>query len=251
MSVLIYEKKDRIAYITLNRPDKMNSLNSELLDDLARTWVDFRDDDNLWVAVLTGAGKAFCVGADFQSIGEPGLQIGFNVLREDPNNYMVWKPIIAAVNGHTIGRGVSLALACDVRVASESVKFSIPEVKFGVIPGDTDVLERYIPPGIAREMLFFGDSITAQRVYEVGLVNKVVSQEQLMTEATAMAEKLCDNSPLALRGIKEMLSRSRDLNYRTAVSLYEKVNDRVLKSEDYHEGMKSITEKRKPRWRGR
>ena len=250
MSVLTYEKKDRIAYITLNRPDKMNSLNSELLDEMAKTWVDFRDDENLWVAILTGAGKAFCVGADFQSIGEPGIQIGFNVLREDPNNYMVWKPIIAAINGHTIGRGVSLALACDIRVASENVNFSIPEVKFGIIPGDTDVLECYVPPGIAREMLFFGDSITAQRAYEVGMVNKLVPQEQLMTEATTMAEKLCENSPLALKGIKEMMSRSRDLNYRTAVSIYEKVNACILTSQDYNEGMKAIAEKRKPEWMG-
>src|SRR4030042_4511355 len=98
MSVLIYEKKDKIAYITLNRPDKMNALNSELINELAKTWVDFRDDDDVWVAILTGAGKAFCVGADFQSIGEYGIQVGFNVLREIPINYMVSKPIIAAIN---------------------------------------------------------------------------------------------------------------------------------------------------------
>jgi enoyl-CoA hydratase/carnithine racemase len=251
MSVLIYEKKDRIAYITLNRPDKMNALNSELLDELAKTWVDFRDDDNLWVAVLSGAGKAFCVGADFQSIGEPGIQIGFNVLREDPNNYMVWKPIITAINGHIIGRGLSLALSCDIRIASETVQFSMPEAKFGVIPGGIDVLERYIPPGIARELLLIGDSISAQRAYEIGLVNKVVPPEKLLDEATAMAEKLRENSPLALRGIKEMLNRSKDLDYRTAVALYENVNTRVLKSKDFAEGMKAVTEKRKPKWQGR
>lgn len=251
MSVLEYEKKGRIAYVTLNRPDRMNSLNSELLDELAKTWQDFRNDDNVWVAVLTGAGKAFCVGADLQSIGEPGIQVGFNVLREDPNNYMVWKPIIGAINGHTIGRGISLALACDIRIAAENVRFSIPEVKFGVIPGDTDVLERYIPPGIAREMLFFGDPITAQRAYEVGLVNKVVPPEELMNEATAMAEKLCENSPLALQGIKQMLGRSKDMNYRTAVSIYNEVNSDVLKSQDYEEGMKAMAEKRKPEWQGK
>ena len=251
MSVLIYEKKDRIAYITLNRPEKMNALNSELIDELAKTWVDFRDDDNLWVAVLTGAGRAFCVGADFKSIGEPGIQIGFNVLREDPNNYMVWKPIIAAINGHAIGRGTSLMLSCDIRIASEAAEFSIPEARFGVIPGGTDVLEHYIPPGIARELLFTGDSISAQRAYEIGLVNKVVPQENLLSEATAMAERLRENSPLALRGIKEMLSRSKDLDYRTAVALYENVNARVLKSKDFAEGMKAISDKRKPKWQGR
>ena len=113
MAVLLYEKKDRIAYITLNRPDKMNRINSELMNELARTWVDFRDDDDLWVAVLTGAGKLFCAGADFQSIGEPGIQVGFNVLQGRPEQYQVYKPIICAINGPVIGRAISLVLACD------------------------------------------------------------------------------------------------------------------------------------------
>ena len=251
MSVLMYEKKDRIAYITLNRPEKMNALNSELIDKLAKTWVDFRDDDDLWVAVLTGAGKAFCVGADFESIGESGIQIGFNILREDPNNYMIWKPIIAAINGHVIGRGTSLALSCDMRIASENANFSIPEAKFSVIPGGVDILEKYIQPAIARELLFTGDSINARRAYEIGLFNKVVPHEEVMTESSKIAEKLCENSPLALRGIKEMLSRSKDLNYRSAFAIYEDVNARVLKSEDFPEGMKAVKERRKPAWKGR
>ena len=251
MSVLIYEKKDKIAYITLNRPEKMNALNTELLDELARTWVDFRDDDNVWVAVLTGAGKAFCVGADLQSIGEPGIQMGFNVLREDPNLYMVYKPIIGAINGHVIGRGISLMLDCDLRVASADAKFSIPEAKFGIIPGDFDALEKHMPPGMLRELLFTGDSINAQRAYEIGLVNRVVPQDRVIAEATALAEKLRENSPLAIRGIKQMLSRSKDLDYRAAVAIYGHANDLVLKSEDLKEGMQAIKEKRKPSWQGK
>ncbi len=251
MSVLIYEKKDRIAYITLNRPEKMNALNTELINELAKAWVDFRDDDDAWVAVLTGAGKSFCVGADFQSIGEPGIQIGFNVIRESPNNYTVWKPIIAAINGLVIGRGISLILACDIRITSDAAQFSIPEAKFGVIPGDPDLLERFVSRGIACEMLLTGDSIGAQRAYEVGLVNKVVPQDKVMPEAIALAEKLRGNSPIALRGIKEMLSRTRDIDYRTPVSLYESVNSRLLKSKDYTEGMQAIREKRKPNWQGK
>ncbi len=251
MAVLLYEKKGRIAYVTLNRPDKMNSINSELMNELARTWVDFRDDDEVWVAVLTGAGKLFCAGADFQSIGEPGIQVGFNVLREDPNNYQVYKPILCAINGPVIGRAISLVLACDFRIAAENAEFSIPEAKFGVIPGGMDVLEHYIPPAIAREMLFFGDKMSAQRAYEVGLVNKVVPQDRLMDEARALAERLAGNSPLALRGIKEMFVRSRDLDYRTAASIYETTNSRVLKSKDYAEGMKALGERRKPEWQGK
>ena len=251
MSVLIYEKKDRVAYITLNRPEKMNSINSELMNELAKTWVDFRDDDEVWVALLTGAGKLFCAGADFQSIGEPGIQVGFNVLREDPNNYQVYKPIICAINGPVIGRAISLVLACDIRIVAENVEFSVPEVKFGVIPGGMDVLEQFIPPAIAREMLFFGDKINAQRAYEIGLVNRVVPQDKLVTEAAAMAAKLASNSPLALRGIKEMFMRSKDLDYRTAAAIYETTNGRVLRSKDYEEGMKALSERRKPQWQGK
>ncbi len=251
MSVLIYEKKERIAYITLNRPDKMNAINTELMNELAKTWVDFRDDDTVWVAVLTGAGKLFCAGADFQSIGEPGIQVGFNVLREDPNNYQVYKPIICAINGAVIGRAIALVLACDIRIAAENVEFSVPEVKLGVIPGGADVLEHFIPPAIAREMLFFGDKMSAQRAYEVGLVNRVVPQDKLMSEASAMAGKLATNSPLAMKGLKEMFIRSKDLDYRTAAAIYETTNQRVLKSEDYAEGMRAISEKRKARWQGK
>jgi len=251
MPVLIYEKKDRIAYITLNRPDKMNAINTELMNELANTWVDFRDDDSVWVAVLTGAGKLFCAGADFQSIGEPGIQEGFNVLREDPNHYQVYKPILCAINGPVIGRAISLVLACDIRIAAENVEFSVPEVKFGVIPGGADVLERFVPPGIAREMLFFGEKMNVQRAYEVGLVNKVVPQDKLMSEAAAMAGKLANNSPLAMRGLKEMFMRSKDLDYRTAAAIYETTNSRVLRSKDHEEGMKAMRERRKPQWQGK
>ncbi len=251
MAVLLYEKKGHIAYLTLNRPEKMNSINSELMNELAEAWVDFRDDDDLWVAVLTGAGKLFCAGADFQSLGEPGIQVGFNVLREDPNNYQVYKPIICAINGHVIGRAISLVLACDIRIAADNVEFSVPEAKFGVIPGGMDVLEHFMPPAVAREMLFFGDKMNAQRAYEVGLVNRVVPRDRLAEEAAALAERLAGNSPLALKGIKEMFMRSKDLDYRTAAAIYETTNSRVVNSKDYAEGMKALSEKRKPEWQGK
>ena len=160
------------------------------------------------MAVLTGAGKLFCAGADFQSIGEPGIQVGFNVLREDPNNYQLYKPIICAINGPVIGRAVSLVLACDFRIAAENVEFSIPEAKFGVIPGGMDVLERFIPPAIAREMVFFGDKMSARRAYEVGLVNRVVPQDRLMDEAAALAGRLAQFAGAS--GDQKMFMRSKD-----------------------------------------
>jgi len=243
----IYERKGKIAYVTLNRPDKMNALSTELIQELAKTWVDFRDDDNLWVAILTGAGKAFCVGADYQSMNDPGFT---TTPIENPSHHQIWKPVICAINGHALGRGMGLALGCDVRIAAEGGEFGCPEPKFGTITR-VDVFEPFLPRGIASELLLIGDSISAQRAYEIGLVNKVVPRQQLMSEATVVAERLCANAPLAVRGIKEMLAKNKDLGRAEVDELFETVKARVQKSEDRKEGMDAFKEKRKPRWQGR
>ena len=247
MSLLAYEKKERIAYVTLNRPDKMNALNTELIHELSKTWADFRDDDNLWVAILTGAGKAFCVGADYQSIDDPGFT---TTPIESPSHHQIWKPVICAINGHALGRGIGLALGCDIRVAGDVAEFGFPEPKFGTVTR-ADLFEPYLPRGMASELLLIGDSISAQRAYEINLVNQVVPQEQLLNKVTAIAERLCENAPLAVRGIKEMLTRNRDLSRTEADELFEIIKARVRRSEDRQEGMKAFREKRKPRWQGR
>jgi enoyl-CoA hydratase/carnithine racemase len=247
MAVLIYEKKDRIACITLNRPEKMNALNTELIDELAKTWVDFRDDDNLWVAILTGVGSAFCVGADYQSIEEPGFT---TTPIENPAYHQIWKPVICAVNGHALGRGLGLALGCDIRIAAETAEFGCPEPKFGAVTR-VDIFEPYLPRGVTYELLIMGDSINARRAYEVSLVNNVVAQEQLLSEATAIAERLCKNAPLAVRGIKEMLTKNQDLSPAEVDALFEAVKNRVRRSEDRKEGMRAFKEKRKPRWKAK
>jgi len=247
LSVLLYQKDGGIAYITLNRPDKMNALNTDLINELAKTWVDFRDDDNLWVAILTGAGKAFCVGADYQSINDPGFT---TTPIENPSHHQIWKPVICAINGHALGRGMGLALGCDIRVAAEAAEFGCPEPKFGTV-ARVDVFEPYLPRGMASELLLMGDSISAQRAYELNLVNKVVPQEQLFNKATAIAERLCENAPLAVRGIKEMLTKNKDLSRTEADELFETIKTRVRRSEDRQEGMNAFKEKRKPIWQGR
>jgi len=247
LSLLAYEKKERIAYVTLNRPDKMNALNTELIHELSKTWADFRDDDNLWVAILTGAGKAFCVGADYQSIDDPGFT---TTPIESPSHHQIWKPVICAINGHALGRGIGLALGCDIRVAGDVAEFGFPEPKFGTVTR-ADLFEPYLPRGMASELLLIGDSISAQRAYEINLVNQVVPQEQLLNKVTAIAERLCENAPLAVRGIKEMLTRNRDLSRTEADELFEIIKARVRRSEDRQEGMKAFREKRKPRWQGR
>jgi len=243
----LYEKKGKIAYVTLNRPEKMNALNTELLYELSETWVDFRDDDNLWVAILTGAGKAFCVGADYQSMNDPGFT---TTAIENPAHHQIWKPIICAINGHALGRGMGLALGCDIRIAAEAAEFGCPEPRFGTVTR-VDIFEPYLPRGIAGELLLIGESIHAQRAYELNLVNKVVPQEELLSKAAAIAERLCENAPLAVRGIKEMLTKNQDLSRSAVDELFEIIKARIRKSEDREEGMNAFKEKRKPRWQAR
>lgn len=247
MAEYIYEKEGKIAYVTLNRPDKMNALNTALINALSEIWADFRDDDDLWIAILTGAGRAFCVGADYQSVNEPGFTTD---PVETPAHHQTWKPVVCAVNGLALGRGMGLALECDIRIASEAAEFGCPEPKFGTITR-VDIFEPYLPRGIAYEMLLTGDAINARRAYEINLVNKVVPQEQLLKEATAMAERLCENAPLAVRGIKEMLVKNKDLSPAEIDALFEDIKARLRESEDRKEGMNAFKEKRKPVWKAR
>ena len=254
---LLYEKKGKVAYITLNRREAFNAIDPDTLKELNEALVDFRADEDMLVGVITGQGeKAFCAGADIKTT-IPFLRELRGEWWRQPGNLMrgleLWKPVIAAVNGLALGGGLELALSCDLRIAAENARFGVPEVKLGLIPGwgGTQRLPRTMPMAKAAEMLFFGDPIDAQEAYRVGLVNKVVPQAELMPTATEWAEKLCELPPLAVRGAKESMMRGMEMSLDEGLRLEAKVADYLVSTDDCKEGCQAFMEKRKGEFKGR
>jgi len=261
---VLYAKKGKIAYITLNRPEKLNAINEELVEELQKVWIDFRDNDDLWVAILAGNGRAFSAGADLiqgQSVeaapirpGPPptALRANSKSLRIAPTSYEIWKPIICAAHGYVYGAGAFLALSCDIRIAAKDTKLAIPGGKVSIDVNFTGLLTQYIPIGIASELLLWGDPISAERAYNLGIFNVVVPKEELMATTTKLAERMCENAPLAVRTTKEVMRKSWETpSFEGKMALAEAIFPRVSNSEDYKEGAAAFKEKRKPVWKGK
>lgn len=217
MSKVLYEKRNKIGYITLNRPESLNALDDELNDELWATWRDFADDDSLHVGVLTGAGKAFCSGADLKTFipkwetanmldvrKNVPTGIGGGITR---GQHRITKPIIAAVNGHAIGGGFELALACDLRIASDRAKFGVFEVRYGFHQGDGGIVRLVAIAGLATalELTLTGREVTAEEAYRLRLVTEVVPHENLMAAAERYASLIMRNSQQAIRSAKETI----------------------------------------------
>jgi enoyl-CoA hydratase/carnithine racemase len=256
--VVIYEKKDKIAYIKLNRPDKMNAINKKVAEAIREIWDDFRDDDNIYVAIFSGAGKSFCAGADVKDLGEikkgkykmsQSITLGDRPI--GPSALSVKKPIIGALKGNVLGAGLWLALECDIRIATEDAVFGLPEPKVGIPTIFAGFLTRYMPQAIANELLLAGTNIDAKRAYEIGLINKVVSEERLMLEAERIANTLCNNAPLAVRAMKQLIRQCWDMDFGSVRAFTESVVVPVNNSEDAEEGKRAYLEKRKPIWKAR
>lgn len=263
MSVLI-EKKDRILVITLNRPDAMNTLDQETREELNRVWVDFRDDPELWVAIITGAGdRVFCAGADLKNIGDYYASMTPLQRREksekEPGvgaitrNLDIWKPMIAAVNGHCLAGGLEIALACDIRVAADNATFGLTEVRWGLLPGagGTQRLPRLISMAKSLEMVMTAERIDAQEALDIGLVNRVVPQGQALAQAMETAEKICRNGPLAVRAAKEAIYRGVDMSLSDGLRLEQFLAEPIRQSADAREGPVAFAEKRQPRFTGK
>ena len=261
---IIYEKKGKIAYITINRPEAMNAIDMETSKELAEAWSDFRDDPDLWVAILSGAGeKAFCAGADLkkfiplvakqtarEKMDEDSYNLGFGGITK---NFKIWKPIIAAINGICLAGGTEIALACDIRIAAENAKFGLIEVRWGLIPGagGTQRLPRLIPLGKALEMMLCAEQIDVQEAYRLGLVNKVVASTELMDTATKLAERICQMGPLAVRAAKAAIYRGLDLPLDEALALESSYANFLLGTKDAQEGPRAFAEKREPKFKCR
>ncbi len=259
-----FETTERIAILTINRPLVMNSLDGETLDELNKAWIDFRDDPDLWVAIITGAGvKAFCSGADIKTLSNyynttTAIQRKANAEKEPgiggiTRNLEIRKPIIAAINGYCLAGGLEIALACDIRIASETASFGLTEVSRGIVPGagGTQRLPRLIGLGKSLEMILTAERIDAQEAYRIGLVNKVVPPDQLLPEAMKMGERICNNAPLAVQAAKEAVYRGLDLPLPEALWLEEFLGDPVRQSDDAKEGPRAFFEKRPTQFKGK
>ncbi len=263
MTTVNYEKQGHIAIITLNRPEVLNAINFAMGRELLEIWGDFREDDRLRTAVLTGAGeRAFSAGADFQSLGEwvdadPFLLYEKNDLAPDPlgglnRNLKLWKPIIAAINGYCLGGGLELALACDIRIAADNAQLGVPDVQRGFIAGGgaTQRLPRLIPPGLALDLLLTGRTIDAEEAHRIGLVSQVVEAEKLMDQALELAERIAQNAPLAVRATAQAFWRGLNLSLEDGLRLEAMFSNLLRSSMDAQEGIRAFQEKRAPKFKG-
>ncbi len=255
---LIYEKKDNIGLLTINRPDKMNAISNELTSELKKLLDEIENDEELRVLVITGAGdKAFVAGADINELVDRDAKKGRKVSHERQEIFSrienLQVPAIAAVNGFALGGGLELALACSIRICSEKAQFGAPEVKLGIIPGDggTQRLPRLVGLGRAMEMILTGDFIDAQEAYRIGLVNRVVSADKLMDEAMELARKIASRPPLAVRFAKEAVNRSMEGDSASGFALESFLHALTCTTEDKKEGVAAFLEKRKGEFKGK
>jgi len=246
--VVLYEVKDRIAYITMNRPEKLNAINNEMVAELSKTWDRFEQDPDARVAILSGAGRAFCGGADIT----PGALEPGTVRKAFPvNGVQVLKPIIGAVQGLAMGAGSGLAIrGCDLTVAAEDAQFGFPEGRAGRVGGIIEY-RPYMTFKQSMEFYLLGAWFDAQKACEVGLVNKVVSKADLMDTARGWAEQLNKLAPLSLRIIKYGMYKIMDTPVAQADREFKKFVQPQFDSEDFKEGARAFQEKRDPVFKGR
>lgn len=255
---IVVEVRDRVGYVTIDRPDRMNALDRAALADLVSAFDAFDADDDVWVAVVTGAGdRAFCAGRDLAEVRRGDLEAAGPIrpMRGPLRNafevvYECRKPTIAAVNGWAVGGGMELALACDLRVATESARFAMTEAKRGMGANfGASILPRLVPTAIAYELLYLAEPLSSREARDWGLVNRVFPDEEFRHRAEEFTRTLLERAPLTQRRAKAVIQKGRDLPLQAALRL--DAHPDPYRSEDREEGVAAFLEKRPPNWRAR
>lgn len=252
--ILLYEKQDRIVTITMNRPERRNAWSLELMERLEEAWKRFNEDDDAWVAIVTGAGdKAFCAGFDLVEQAERAKAgLGLPKRIPLPTPFEIWKPIIAAINGYALGGGWALSQACDIRIAAEHAEFGIAETQWNMPAQYVYDLTRQLHLGHALEVALWGDRrLSAQRGYEVGWINQVVPKEKLMDTAREWASRMLYLAPRAVRELKQIIYRGFYMPPSEANAFAWALQADLFGMEDSVEGPKAFQERRKPQFKNR
>ncbi|HEX2437435.1 MAG TPA: enoyl-CoA hydratase [Methylomirabilota bacterium] len=259
MADLLYEVKDKIATITLNRPDKLNAFTGDMIAGWSSSLAQAQADDNVNVVIVTGAGRAFCSGGDVGRMrsGEPTALDGKNGLWEGVHRVpkqleQMDKPVIAMVNGLAVGAGMGMCVMCDVRIAAQSARFSTGYVKVGLVPGDGDTyfLPRLVGAAKALELLWTADFIEAPEAHRLGIVQRIVSDAELKDATYALARQIADGPQIPIRMIKRLVYQSLRLDLRTHLDLVSSHMGIVRQTADHAEGVAAFKEKRPAKFRG-
>ncbi len=259
---ILYEARGRIRIVTINRPDRMNAINPETSAELQDAWNRFKDDNEAWVAILTGAGeRAFSAGNDLVATARASRGEQSTAARAaarapfggNTRGLELWKPTIAAINGYCLAGGLEMALACDIRIAAEHAQFGLPETTWALIPGagGTQRLPRALPLAVAMDVILTAERITAQDAFRWGLVSRLVAGAELMPLALRLAETICTRGPLAVRWAKEAMLRGKDMTLEQGLALEAGFGRLIAASEDAREGPRAFAEKRPPNFQGR
>ena len=267
MSGIVFEKKKHIGIISLNRPKALNALDPPSIQLFQKALIKFRDDPDLWVAILTGTGdRGFCTGADLKKTLPPtdsfayayflpekeSIEKGMYIRGLDITKLNIEKPIIAAINGHAVGGGLEIALTCDMRIASQNATFGLVEVKVGSIPalGGIQRLIRGVPMAVAMRMLLAGERIDAEEAYRIGLISDVYPLDHLVPEAFKLAERVCENGPLAVRAVKCLTQWGLNMPLNQAIDVEQLMWGVLRDTKDRIEGRIAFEQKRKPQYKG-
>ena len=253
---IVYEKRDAIAIVRINREGSLNALDAKTSSEMYRAWEDFRDDDNLRVAILTGTGtKSFSTGMDLVATAQgenqfEGRPVPFGGFTK---RMPIYKPIIAAINGFCLAGGMELALTCDIRICTPEARFGLPEVRWAIMPGagGTQRMPRAIPQAWANYLVLTGEQIDAETAQSIGLVSHIVPQEELMDKALQIAGVICERGPLAVSAAKEAIVRGADMPLEHGLAYEHVLLGRLFGTEDAKEGPRAFAEKRKPEYKGR